>query len=692
MLKYEKISKQSLASLAILALVLVIAYLPISSFLFALKNDAFTGYFPPKFFMSESISSGHLPIWNPYINYGFPQYGDMSSGYWNPITWLIASTVGYNAYSFTLETLLYIFLSGVGMYTVCMHFRFCRSVCTVAAISYMCSGYMVGHLQHFNWLSGAAFFPFCIATYLRCIEKFNIKNILISAIAFYFFISASHPGLSIAAFYFFFSFAIFNFLKEKTWNSKSYMIEQLKVHCFLVGSILLLSMGLIVGYLDIIPNFVRGEKIGLASTLLDPTSFKSWLSVLFPFATTKNNALFQTDISMRNTYIGITMLAFFFHALVQQKNRTQKFLLTAGIFFMLLSSGGIFKTLAYHTLPYIGYVRLNGEFLIFSIFCFILFGAFSFQQFLKVDQPLARTLKIIFSTLKLLCIGSLLFALIMILVTKNSLMYNLSALFTTAEIISKLKFLIDNISFFDALFFQSITQFIFCVLLQSVLNPTRRRYLVYVVAADLIFATLLNIPFTGSGQLSVKQVNNLIQQSPKGLTIPSLIPIDSLDPRNDVKKIIGAWSMYSKDLGTVEQVAYPIALKNEAAYFAALQNGDSNWIKRPFAFLANPNGRIELKKFTGNSFDFSVQSPSGDTLFIQQNFYAHWKYNNDSIPYKAGESFMAVPIKKGQSKIHLSFNNPSVKWAMLISLLAFMIYLLIIIFFPKRSSPSLPPQ
>ena len=65
----------------IFAIITIVAFLPFTSMIFALKNDAFTGYFPPKFFMSESIHSGYFPLWNPYINYGLPQYGDMSSGF-----------------------------------------------------------------------------------------------------------------------------------------------------------------------------------------------------------------------------------------------------------------------------------------------------------------------------------------------------------------------------------------------------------------------------------------------------------------------------------------------------------------------------------------------------------------------------------------------------------------------------------
>ena len=71
--------------------------------------------------MSESLHAGQFPWWNPYLNYGLPQYADMSSAFWNPVTLLFATTIGYNPYSYTLEELLYILLAGIFMYRLC-HF------------------------------------------------------------------------------------------------------------------------------------------------------------------------------------------------------------------------------------------------------------------------------------------------------------------------------------------------------------------------------------------------------------------------------------------------------------------------------------------------------------------------------------------------------------------------------------------
>jgi hypothetical protein len=137
-------------------LLVLIAYLPVVSFQFAIKNDFFSAYFPLKYFLSESIQSGIFPLWNPFLNYGFPVYGDMSEAYWNPLTWLIASTVGYNPWTFTIEMILYILIACKGMYSLSGIWMNTVSIRQLTAVAYACSGFFVGHLQHFNWIAGAA--------------------------------------------------------------------------------------------------------------------------------------------------------------------------------------------------------------------------------------------------------------------------------------------------------------------------------------------------------------------------------------------------------------------------------------------------------------------------------------------------------------------------------------------------------
>ncbi len=137
-----------------------------------------TGYFPVRFFFSESINAGHIPWWNPYVNFGIPQHADMSGGFWNPITWLISITAGYNVYTINLEALFYVLAGGTGMYKTGKLWKWQPEVKFIAAISYMCCGYFIGDLQHLNWISGAGYLPWCYYFYIQFLKGYTPRRLL----------------------------------------------------------------------------------------------------------------------------------------------------------------------------------------------------------------------------------------------------------------------------------------------------------------------------------------------------------------------------------------------------------------------------------------------------------------------------------------------------------------------------------
>lgn len=67
--KWKRFSEQRLFYPALLVCFIWVAYLPLSSFQFALKNDAFVYNFPNKYFFSECLHHGIIPWWNPYLNF-----------------------------------------------------------------------------------------------------------------------------------------------------------------------------------------------------------------------------------------------------------------------------------------------------------------------------------------------------------------------------------------------------------------------------------------------------------------------------------------------------------------------------------------------------------------------------------------------------------------------------------------------
>ena len=287
-------------------LFLVVAYLPVLLPYFHLKNDLISQNLPTRFVFSEGLYSRFEPFWNPYLLYGSPQYGDMNNGFWNPVQWFIGSTFGYNIYTITFEELFYILIGGWGIYKVAKEF-FSKDIAIITGLTYMCCGYLTGHLQYLCWITGTGYFPFVLLYFIRINKNPVIRNFLLGGISVFLFIASTHPGLIIGAAYFF-AFALFVIY----FNRKEILKELYHRNFWLINfSFILISsiLSIVVIYSNIeVLNYIsRGSKVSLNETLMTPTSLQSYLSIFLPLPVHKTN-FFQTDIAMRNVYIGIAHL------------------------------------------------------------------------------------------------------------------------------------------------------------------------------------------------------------------------------------------------------------------------------------------------------------------------------------------------------------------------------------------------
>ncbi len=696
---YSKTNWLSLKIILFFLLVVFIAYLPVSSFLFSLKNDAFNGYFPPKFFMSEALHEGELPIWNPYLNYGYPLYGDMSAGYWSPVTWLISSTVSYNVYTYTLETLLYIFLSGIGMFILGKTIRLQKNISLIAAVTYMCCGYLVGHLQHLNWLSAAAFLPFCIWAYLKMFNSFSLKNVFVAVLLFYLLLSSAHPGLIIGAFYFFIFLAAGLLFKKENrvkLTSKNFYLS----HSLFLVTLVLLSAAMLTGYADILPHFVRAEKLSTNNIATHSTSLQSWVSSLIPMGIVKNDAFYNTDLSLRDSYFGLSFLIFFIVMLFNKKTQEQKFLLIIGSFFFLVSSIEIFKNFIYDWVPMFGYVRLNGEFRIFALLCFILAAALQLNKFYENRERFKKSLHWVF----IVCFTTLLiivcFSLYKTFILKNGFLFKFSEIISQPGLAAKLKFFIDHLSFYDTLWLHGTIQLLFLFLIRKALLYKETSYLRNLVLADMIVASLLVIPFTGVGKASAAQVQAMLNKSPKGLPLPDInykVSANSFTISDD--DVLGSWTMYNKQIGTKSEVPYPIQLYNMKAFFMAENDvARTFYQQQSWLFLKNKSlgDSLVVQAYSPAKIVVEVESDTTNELILQQNYYPYWNYkidNGEKKPVeKEGINFIKIPVEKGSSLITISFEPRFIKTYMVISLITLIALLILIpiLYFkkPKSISPS----
>lgn len=583
------------------------------------------------------------------------------------------------------------------MYKLSGYFNLQNRVRLIGAVAYMCCGYNVGHLQHFNWLSGAAFLPWCVWGYLLMQKNFSIKTVIRAALLFYLFLSSAHPGLITGGFYFFVAVSLFLFFNSENKYPAGEKIKRFFIsNALLLFVLLFVSAGLVVGYADILPWFSRSDKIVLAEGLKNPTSVQSWLSALFPLSTVENDSFFSTDISMRNIYFSLVLVLFLFVSIFRQ-SAWQKFFFYAGIAFLLLSSGGIFKTFAYKFIPFIGYVRLDGEFIIFSLLCFILVSAIQLDRFITEKKDFKRTISWAYYAFEIILFTGIVFGLYKTVDAKEGLLYSLNNITSANGISLKLKTLIDSISFYDAIWIQGIFQLLLLWGIKFCIREKRWNVLVKLVIADVVIATLLNLPFTGVGKASVAQVQHILNSSPKGIPFPKLQPVylnDTLRPAEN--GLVGDWSFYNKQIGVAHEAAYPVALKNTKDYFKWVSvNPGITFINKDFLFSGTADiPRITAFNGSGIKFTISSAQDSGKIVY-QQASYQHWFYYSGKEKKQVQQDlfgFISVPAIKGENTIEIKFEPTNVIIAMNVSFAAFCIMVLLLLLNPAFIRRSLFPS
>jgi hypothetical protein len=652
------------------ALFVFIVYLPVFLPFFHLKNDLVTQNLPTRFVISESLYSGYFPWWNPYIHYGIPQYGDMNNGFWNPFLWLIAKTVGNSIYTITWEEMFYLLLGGWGMFKLIKEF-FSKETALLIGLSYLCCGYAVGHLQHFIWITGLAFFPYVLLFFARTHKNPVVKNFIGCGISIFFFLSSTHPGLIIGAGYFFIFLFAFIFLFRNSVTKELYSRKFWLINLLLLITGAVSSLIVITSNLDVLNHISRGSKVSLNETLLNPTTIQSYFSLLFPLPVHKSN-FFATDISMRNVYGGMALIFGLFFYFKNTDRKVILYSLVPVLFFILLASGGWFKTFAWHAFPLTGYVRMNGEFTYFVILILFLLAAGGLDTVLK-NNVLKNQVTRISKILLVLFVLTAVIGLIVILITRSSILFSADQGYGKTFI----KSVFEDLSFADLLVIQSIILFLTILMIKKFRSNFSA--LGFIVCINLIITTWLCLPFTGLGMKSKTEIQSVINSSQKGILPQELIPVNEtkfIQP--GTKREFIMLSSYSKKIGHPKMEEYPVQLNSSEAYF-----NDSllvNFINRQaWLFLSTDTTVNASTDFSPSSISILENGPgkikcsvnnNGFKYFVLlQNNYPFWNVSingNKQEHFTAFKTFITVPLEGGTHIVEFDFNPAPVKkvlWA-----------------------------
>jgi hypothetical protein len=345
----------------------------------ALKWDLLDVVFPFRYHFSSSILSGNFPLWNPYIQTGVPFYADLQAPTYYPELLAVSSLGGYTIYWMHFLTIAYLVVAFFGVLRIIRFFQHSDWVASMCAFIYVCSGFFVGHGQHFFLLVGSAWLPWVIWSYLTFTKERNQRTAITFILTTFLMLTGSYQALSICLFYLlliFFFVKAYHILKQSRKELPSFLFWHagIGLSLILMLSPMLLAILQVSPQVDRLSNGVTWEKAASYGQ-----SFKSLLSFFAPLSVAKTNEFFgNIDSSMLNHFIGVTSLFFAFFGWNSKRSGYEWILLFFGLIIGAMSFSDLpIRRLMFEYVPMMNlflqapYVRI---FLILGIVVFIAGG------------------------------------------------------------------------------------------------------------------------------------------------------------------------------------------------------------------------------------------------------------------------------------------------------------------------------
>jgi hypothetical protein len=691
-----------------------VAYWPVSFFIYSLKNDALNYFLPVRYQVSEAISSGHWPFWSPYFNLGYPLHGDMQSGVWNPVVQIFSLFGPYTLRTLHYETLLYIFLSGIGMFYLLKHFAINKSVCLLIGVSYMLCGYNSDSTQFLNWISAASFLPFVILFSFRLINEDTWKAPLLAGLFLYLFFVTAYPADFIILFYLLVAFFIWQLVQTKSYKKQRLPVFLKKL---LVMSLvfILLSLPAILSYVQSLPLTERGSGTSYKLAMSNPFHPSLFFSYITPLPVWKASFASVTDPLERNSYFGLIVFAFFIASFFLKTNdkwlRFCKWGFFISAIFSLGEIGGL-RIVTYYILPLMDTFRHPANAKIFTIFFACCIAAIAMQQLrFQLNKKWLRYSSFI--------IALILIALFIWSCLGNVNLFERTNFFNGKNFSDGLKDFLDKSSFSDLLLLNIILQVPFLLILYLFsTGKINFKILMYAGLLNVVLHTMLFTPFTVVKNSHVNYIQTLLDKNAANdytINLNSSVQENSGDGF-DLFDEIGARNMYNKKIGRIDYRITPSNLKSQNMFWndnprlrnllirypllykadTVLTMSDSNkvfsLIDKKVILVNERTGPGSLhsssgsynavvKTFTPNRLDVVITSEEPGIYSLFQNYYPNWKLYVDgkAAPIiRCNISFMGFKLNRGTHSVSFQYKAPAIKIAFLISLISLLTILLLI--------------
>jgi hypothetical protein len=373
--------KSELLHHGLMLLFVIAAYWPLSSFHHTTRWDSVETYFPFRYFMSDCLRNGELPLWLPYQLGGYPFYADPQSGAWYPLAWILCSVGPYTLHTFAIEFILTVFIAGAGMYRLTKSFDAEARIALIAGIAYSACGFFISGAEYITWVVSAAWLPWIFWSYHRMTLSGKYGYALLTALFLYLLLSGGYPSFLAVALYLMIVFFALLMLRRQPAASRRSLLW---LHLLTAAAFVVVSVGVLASWYHARAIISRGAELSLEAVNNGPFSPRCLESLILPFVTLRGDDVYITDISMRNAYIGLCCLLMLPFAAGSLRNRKMLVIALAAVFCLTAAMGDYLPVRGwlYDYVPLMRLFRLPAFFRIFFIIGAIIFSATGIAAFL----------------------------------------------------------------------------------------------------------------------------------------------------------------------------------------------------------------------------------------------------------------------------------------------------------------------
>ncbi|MCC6938322.1 MAG: hypothetical protein IT226_08885 [Flavobacteriales bacterium] len=326
----------------VITLAVLLTYWPLASFQYSVSHgDTLNCWLPWRAFITQCLNDGHFPLWNPHQQFGYPMHADLQGPTWYIESLAIGGTIGHSIYTLQALFLLYLIIGGLGMMCFVRTLFDDARIGLIIGVAYALGGFFTGHQMHFYAVISAAWLPWLFDAAVRLFREPGWTNAARVALFQGLLLTGGNHTFTIIGGYVL--FALFAAHAWERWRSDRWNGVRLLLGWCAIAAIgaAMIAAGVLHAWWETGPLLARAGGLSYAAAAVDPTTPRSLISLLFPYATGTDMEFLGTDSPMANAYMGALLLPLAFASLLRKRSMIENVLLVVGVLSAIAALGDL---------------------------------------------------------------------------------------------------------------------------------------------------------------------------------------------------------------------------------------------------------------------------------------------------------------------------------------------------------------